>query len=106
MTTEQRHQPDVLKQYEAPGVVVHWEPKLCIHVSNCVRALPHVFNPDARPWVNVEAASSDELAGDIETCHTGTLSYVRTDGTPQETPDSQAQEQYRPKESLFFSSDF
>jgi len=105
MTTEQRHQPDVLKQYEAPGVVVHWEPKLCIHVSNCVRALPHVFNPDARPWVNAEAASADELAGAIETCPTGALSYVRTDGTPQETPASPTQVQPRLNGPLFVRGD-
>jgi uncharacterized Fe-S cluster protein YjdI len=55
MATEQRHQPDVLKQYEGSGITVHWEPKLCIHVSNCIRALPGVFDPDARPGVNVEA---------------------------------------------------
>ncbi len=78
MTTEQRHRPDVLKQYEAPGIVVHWEPKLCIHVSNCVRALPHVFNPEARPWVNVGAASANDIAAAIETCPTGALSYERT----------------------------
>ncbi len=101
MTTEQRHRPDVLKEYEAAGIVVHWEPKLCIHVSNCIRALPHVFDPNARPWVNADAAPADEIAAAIETCPTGALSYTRTDGGPQETPASPTQVQPRPNGPLF-----
>ena len=101
MSAEQRHKPDVLKQYESHGIVVHWEPKLCIHVSNCVRALPHVFKPDTRPWINIEADSADEVATAIEMCPTGALSYMRTDGAPQETPASPTQVQPRPNGPLF-----
>ena len=74
MTTEERYGADVLKQYEGDGIEVHREPKLCIHVSNCVRALPHVFNPNARAWVNADAASADEIAAAIESCPMGALS--------------------------------
>lgn len=105
MATEQRHQPDVLKQYEGPGITVHWEPKLCIHVSNCMRALPHAFDPGARPWVNVEAASADELAAAIESCPTGALSYVRTDGAPQEPPESPTKVQPLPNGPLLIRGD-
>jgi uncharacterized Fe-S cluster protein YjdI len=105
MTTERRYEPDVLKQYEAPTITVHWEPKLCIHVSNCTRALPHVFDPNARPWVNVEAASADEIAAAIESCPTGALSYVRTDGAPQEAPEIPTKVQPRPNGPLFVRGD-
>jgi uncharacterized Fe-S cluster protein YjdI len=105
MTTEKRYEADVLKQYEGDGIEVHWEPKLCIHVSNCVRSLPHAFNPDARPWVNVEAASADDIAAAIETCPTGALSYVRTDGAPQETPASPTEVQPLPNGPLFVRGD-
>jgi len=27
-----------------------WEPRLCIHVGNCFRGLPLVFQPQVRPW--------------------------------------------------------
>ena len=80
MTTEQRHEPDVLKKYEGDGIEVHWEPKLCIHVTSCIRALPDVFDPDARPWIKIEAASADELAAAIESCPTGALSYMNRRG--------------------------
>jgi uncharacterized Fe-S cluster protein YjdI len=105
MTVEQRHQPDVLKQYAGPGITVHWEPKLCIHVSNCVRVLPGVFNPDARPWVDAEAASADELAAAIESCPTEALSYSRTDDAPQETPESPTKVSPRPNGPLFVRGD-
>ena len=105
MATEQRHQPDVLKQYEGPGITVHWEPNLCIHVSNCIRAVPGVFKPDARPWVNVEGASADEIAAAIESCPTGALSYLRTDGGPQEAPESPTKVEPRPNGPLFVRGD-
>ena len=105
MATEQRHQPDVLKQYEGPGITVHWEPNLCIHVSNCIRAVPGVFKPDARPWVNVEGASADEIAAAIESCPTGALSYLRTDGGPQEAPESPTKVEPRPNGPLFVHGD-
>ena len=87
MTTERRYEPDVVKKYEGGGIEVGWEPKLCIHVASCIRALPYVFDPNARPWVNVEGASADEIAAAIESCPTGALSYVRTEGAPQEAPE-------------------
>jgi uncharacterized Fe-S cluster protein YjdI len=105
MTTERRYEPDVLKKYKGGGIEVHWEPKLCIHVANCIRALPRVFDPNARPWVNVEAASADEIAAAIESCPTGALNYVRTDGAPQETPESPTKVEPRPNGPLFVRGD-
>ena len=49
---EERHDADVLRSYEGEGILIGWEPTLCIHVANCIRALPHVFDPNARPWVS------------------------------------------------------
>ncbi len=39
-----------------------------------------MFDPEARPWVNLAAASPDEMARVIDTCPSGALSYSRTDG--------------------------
>jgi uncharacterized Fe-S cluster protein YjdI len=87
METETRYQPDVLRDYEGKGIVVHWEPKLCIHAANCIRGLPGVFDPNARPWVTVDAAGADDIGAAIRTCPTGALRYERTDGPAQELPD-------------------
>jgi uncharacterized Fe-S cluster protein YjdI len=110
MTTEEkaenRYRPEVLKQYEGDGVVVHWEPKLCIHTANCIRNEPGVFDPNARPWVNVTAANADAIAAAIETCPTGALRYVRTDGAPQEAPVSPPTVQPRTNGPLFVRGEF
>jgi len=83
MSAEQR---DPRRVYRAPAIEVHWEPRLCIHTGNCVRGLPQVFDPRARPWVAVDAADADAVARTIETCPTGALHYRRLDGAPQEQP--------------------
>jgi hypothetical protein len=51
-------------------------------VRNCVRGLPQVFVPEARPWVLVDAADADAVAATIGTCPTGALHYRRLDGGP------------------------
>ena len=82
---QERYKPDVLRQYEGAGIVVHWEPGPCIHVSKCIRALPDVFDPSARPWVRVDAATADDIAATIRTCPSGALRYERTDGAPRKS---------------------
>jgi uncharacterized Fe-S cluster protein YjdI len=99
--SELRYRPDVFRDYEGDGIVVHWEPGLCIHVANCIRDLPGVFDPNARPWVNVAAARADEIAAAVESCPTGALRYERTDGAPQEQAEVPTQVQPRMNGPLF-----
>jgi uncharacterized Fe-S cluster protein YjdI len=101
MTTEERHRPEVLRRYEGTGIIVHWEPKLCIHAGICLRDLPSVFDNAARPWVAVDGATADEIAEAIEGCPTGALYYERTDGAPQEQPDQPTHIQPRTNGPLF-----
>jgi uncharacterized Fe-S cluster protein YjdI len=101
MTIEERHRPEVLREYEGRGITVHWEPKLCIHVGRCLRDLPQVFDNAARPWVNVAAATADAIAEAIEDCPTGALRYTRTDGADQERGPVPVQVEPRPNGPLF-----
>ena len=70
--------------YANAAIEVSWEPKLCIHVRNCVRGLPQVFDPDRRPWVAVDAADADRVAEAVLSCPTGALHFRRLDGGAQE----------------------
>ncbi len=72
------------RTYANAAIEVQWEPKLCIHVRNCVRALPEVFDPDVRPWIAVDAADAERIAETVLTCPTGALHFRRLDGGPQE----------------------
>lgn len=83
-TPEQERGPT--RTYVGEAIEVHWEPRRCIHVRNCVRDLPNVFVPEARPWVAVDAANADAVAAAVERCPTGALHYHRLDGGPDENP--------------------
>ena len=87
--------------YAAAAIEVHWEPRLCIHTGNCVRGLPRVFDPEARPWVAVGGADAEAIARTIETCPTGALHYRRLDGAPQERPPEETTVEPRPNGPLF-----
>jgi len=63
------------KTYKKDNLSVIWQPDLCIHSTNCFKGLSRVFNPSKKPWVNVEAASADEIVNQIDKCPSGALSY-------------------------------
>jgi CDGSH-type Zn-finger protein/uncharacterized Fe-S cluster protein YjdI len=74
------------RTYETDRVRVFWDSSRCIHTARCLNALPQAFDVRRRPWVDLEAAGADAVAGAVETCPTGALRYERLDGGPQEEP--------------------
>jgi CDGSH-type Zn-finger protein/uncharacterized Fe-S cluster protein YjdI len=87
--------------YANDRIEVHWEPKLCIHVRSCVKRLPNVFDAQARPWVDVDGATPDEIAATVLTCPTGALHFRRLDGGAQEHADEPATIEPRVNGPLF-----
>jgi uncharacterized Fe-S cluster protein YjdI len=63
------------KEYTNGEITVVWKPDVCEHSGNCVRGLPAVFRPGKRPWIRVEASSSEDIRSTIDTCPSGALSY-------------------------------
>lgn len=57
-------------------LTVIWQPKKCIHSGICVKMLPQVYDPRARPWCKPENASVEELKTQIGNCPSGALSYT------------------------------
>ncbi|HEY4693500.1 MAG TPA: (4Fe-4S)-binding protein [Bellilinea sp.] len=98
---EERKRPDVERVYQNDQIAVYWEPKLCIHVGNCYHGLPQVFNPTARPWVDVNAQTADRIARVVMTCPTGALHFERLDGAEQESGPSETIIDARPNGPLF-----
>jgi uncharacterized Fe-S cluster protein YjdI len=70
--------------YSNDAIEVIWEPRFCIHTRKCVRDLGQVFNPSARPWIDVDAADPDAIAQTVLECPTGALHFRRLDGGAQE----------------------
>lgn len=87
--------------YANDAIEVHWEPKLCIHVRKCVRELGQVFDPERRPWVDVDGAGPDAIAATILTCPTGALHFRRLDGGAEEEPPLETTVEARPDGPLF-----
>ena len=61
------------KEYATEEIVVEWEPRLCYHSRNCVRSLPRVFDESRRPWVDIDAATADEVEAAVARCPSGAL---------------------------------
>ncbi|MEM8893597.1 MAG: (4Fe-4S)-binding protein [Bacteroidota bacterium] len=69
------------KEYTNGEVTVVWQAEKCIHSEKCWRGLPGVFDPKARPWVNVANASTEEIVTQVSKCPSGALStYMNADG--------------------------
>jgi putative redox protein len=65
-----------VKKHEYPGekITVVWKPELCKHAARCATQLPQVFDPKARPWVNMDGATAQEIREQVARCPTGALS--------------------------------
>ena len=96
-----RHQPGVEKVYANDRIEVIWEPAFCIHVAECLRGLPDVFDAQRRPWIIVDNASPDEIADVVQRCPTGALHFRRLDGGQQEPAPQETSVELRPNGPLF-----
>ncbi len=66
---------DVTKRYDNGDLTVVWKASKCIHAGECVKALPNVYKPHEKPWINAENATKEELIAQINKCPSGALSY-------------------------------
>lgn len=62
------------RDYSNGEITVEWRPDKCVHCQACVNGLPQVFNIHARPWVNMQAATTAEIKTQVEACPSGALS--------------------------------
>jgi uncharacterized Fe-S cluster protein YjdI len=79
---------EIVKRYSNGEITVVWKPAVCIHSTICFAGLPAVFDPRRRPWVDIQAASSDAIVKQVRKCPSGALSVFRNDAETQdsETP--------------------
>jgi uncharacterized Fe-S cluster protein YjdI len=66
-------------KYSNGEVTVLWKPDLCIHSGNCVRGLQEVFNPQTRPWININGAITERIVEQVKKCPSGALSFFMND---------------------------
>jgi uncharacterized Fe-S cluster protein YjdI len=73
------------KSYRTSEIEVSYDPDLCVHAAECVRGLPQVFDPEARPWIRPERASPADVERVVAACPTGALRTTRLTGAPPAT---------------------
>ena len=66
---------DNIKEYDAGEITILWQAKKCQHAGICVKMLPQVYDPKARPWISPEHASAEQLREQINACPSGALSF-------------------------------
>jgi len=67
------------KEYANGEVTVVWEAEKCIHSAICVNGLPDVFKPNEKPWISIDAATTEALVNQVKQCPSGALSYYMND---------------------------
>jgi len=75
---------NIIKKYTNREITIVWEPKKCIHAGVCVKILPEVYNPEIKPWINIDNGTTNELKAQVSECPSGALSYFMNDGEDQE----------------------
>ena len=66
-----------VREYATDEIVVGWNSALCTHSARCFNELGTVFDPKARPWVNIAGAPADDVARQVDRCPSGALRWKR-----------------------------
>ena len=80
------------KAYKGENITVFFAARRCLHVAECIRGLPEVFDTDKRPWIQPDHADAPTVAEVVRRCPTGALHYAllgqeeTSDETTQITP--------------------
>ncbi len=64
-----------IKEYSNGETTVVWETEKCIHSAICAKGLSEVFKPRERPWIKIDAASTDAIVNQVKQCPSGALRY-------------------------------
>lgn len=66
---------EITMKYTNGEITVVWKPDLCIHSALCWQGLQAVFNPQKKPWIDMDGAASDVIIAQVDQCPSGALSY-------------------------------
>lgn len=75
-----------LQVYAGDGFEVTYDPDVCTHAAECVRGLPAVFDPKARPWIQPGKAPAAEVAAVVARCPSGALRFAARGAAAEAAP--------------------
>jgi len=77
--------PGAIEEARGDTLVLRSEGKRCIHSRHCVLGAPRVFLANVKgPWLYPDEMNVEALAHVIQMCPSGSLTYERLDGGPEE----------------------
>ena len=62
-------------KYSNDEITVVWKPDICKHSTICWKGLLPVFNPQEKPWIKMNGASTERIIEQVKKCPSGALSY-------------------------------
>ncbi len=65
---------EIIKRYTKDDLTVVWQPAKCSHSKKCFHGLSGVFNPNNRPWVQLDKSTAEEIVTQVKQCPSGALS--------------------------------
>ncbi len=71
-------------EYSNGEVTILWKPDKCIHSGICVKTLPEVYNPDERPWIKPNNATTEQIIDQVAKCPSGALSIKGKESDEEE----------------------
>lgn len=66
-----------MKEYKKEDATIIWDAEKCTHSAVCAKGLSAVFKPNARPWIQTENSSKDEIVAQVLKCPSGALSMKK-----------------------------
>ena len=88
------------REYATDEIVVEWRPSLCYHSQNCIAALPGVFDPERRPWIDISAGSADQIEAAVALCPSGALRTRRPNAETRVDADGETEVRAMPNGPL------
>lgn len=76
---------DITKKYTNGEVTIVWKPTACIHSAICWKGatgLGSVFNPQQKPWITPEGATTEQIVEQVKKCPSGALSFYMNNEEP------------------------
>jgi uncharacterized Fe-S cluster protein YjdI len=67
------------REYTNGEITIVWTPDFCVHSGICAHGLPLVFKPGQRPWIDTQAATTEELRDQVSRCPSGALRFYMND---------------------------
>ncbi len=69
---------EIIKKYSNGEITIVWKPATCKHSTICWKgegALPEVFNPREKRWINPVGADTAKIIHHVQKCPSGALSF-------------------------------